>query len=59
MRGFSNIIVTSSVGVVVSCSPNKMATNDTSDILSEGAASLSSVDSESEGDYGIVDLHAN
>ena len=52
--------VTSSLGVViVSYSLNTMAASGTSDVWSEEDESLPSVDSESEGDYGNVDLHAN
>ena len=53
--------VTSLVGVVfVSSSLNRnMAEKDTSDFLSEGAESMASVDSESEGDYGNVNLLPN
>ena len=45
--------------VLISYPLNKMAASDTSDTLCEEDESLTSFDSESEGDYGSVDSNAN
>ena len=58
MRGFSNMNVTSSVGVVV-VSYSIMAASDTSDLFSNGVEYLSNVENESEGYYGNLNLLAN
>ena len=58
MRGFSNMNVTSSVGVVA-VSYSMMAASDTSDLFSKGVQYLSNVESENEGYYGNLNLLAN
>ena len=58
--GFLNISVRQLLAVViVSCPLNKMAAIDKSYSLCEEDQSLTSVDSESEGDYGTLDSNAN
>ena len=58
MRGFSNMNVTSSVGVVF-VSYSIMAASDTSDLFSKGVEYLSNVENENEGYFGNLNLLAN
>ena len=58
MRGFSNMNVTSSVGVVV-VSYSIMTASDTSDLFSKGVEYLSNVENESEGYCGNLNSLAN